>query len=300
MIDCILDFDPGVDDAAALFVMKNAKNLNLLALSSVSGNVSIENTTRNMQCLANLLDIDVPMGKGQPRPLIRQPYFASAHGDDGIAGFRKMIESENVRDLDSENSVEMMHEIIKNSSNKITIIAVGPLTNIALLLRAFPQDKEKIEQISIMGGSITYGNMTSLSEFNFFVDPEAAKIVFESGIKLIMAGLNVTQLATLTETQMNSLNEVDNKKAKFAYNIIKYYVSNDTGIHDPCAVMALECPEIFEMEDMYIDIDTQSQETRGMSYRNIRREKDGEFNCKVITKIDLDKFGEKLLDSLTK
>ena len=143
MINCILDFDPGVDDAAALFAIKNAKNLKLLALSSVNGNVSIEHTTRNMQCLAKLLDINVPMGKGQEVPLVREPFFATVHGDDGIAGFRSMIESEDVNELTSENSVTMMHEIIQNSTKKITIIAVGPLTNIALLLRTFPEDKKK-------------------------------------------------------------------------------------------------------------------------------------------------------------
>ena len=116
MINCILDFDPGVDDAAALFAIKNSKNLKLLALSSVNGNVSIEHTTRNMQCLAKLLDINVPMGKGQEVPLVREPFFATVHGNDGIAGFRDMIESEDVNELTSENSVTMMHEIIQNSS----------------------------------------------------------------------------------------------------------------------------------------------------------------------------------------
>lgn len=127
MINCILDFDPGVDDAAALFAIKNSKNLKLLALSSVNGNVSIEHTTRNMQCLSKLLDINVPMGKGQEVPLVREPFFATVHGDDGIAGFRDMIESEDVNELTSENSVTMMHEIIQNSTEKITIIAVGYL-----------------------------------------------------------------------------------------------------------------------------------------------------------------------------
>ena len=134
MINCILDFDPGVDDAAALFAIKKAKNLNLLALSSVSGNVSIDHTTRNMQCLAKLLDINVPMGKGQEVPLVREPFFATVHGDDGIAGFRNMIESDDVGELSSENSVTMMHEIIKKSTEKITIIAVGPVSYTHLTL----------------------------------------------------------------------------------------------------------------------------------------------------------------------
>ena len=262
MINCILDFDPGVDDAAALFAIKNAKNLNLLALSSVSGNVSIDHTTRNMQCLAKLLDINVPMGKGQEVPLVREPFFATVHGDDGVAGFRSMIESEDVAELTSDNSVTMMHEVIQNSTEKITIIAVGPLTNIALLLRTFPEDKEKIEQISIMGGSITRGNVTSLSEFNFFVDPEAAKIVFESGVKIIMAGLNVTQKASIPDEQIQFLDTIETKRAKFAHRILKYYASNDAGIHDPCSVIVLDNPQVLETVDMYIKIDTQNEETR--------------------------------------
>ena len=299
MFNCILDFDPGVDDAAALFAIKKAKNLNLLALSSVNGNVSIDHTTRNMQCLAKLLDINVPMGKGQEVPLVREPFFATVHGDDGIAGFRDMIESDDVGELSSENSVTMMHEIIQKSTEKITIIAVGPLTNIALLLRTFPEDKEKIEQISIMGGSITRGNVTSLSEFNFFVDPEAAKIVFESGVKLIMAGLNITQKASITDEQIQFLDTIETKRTKFAHRILKYYASNDAGIHDPCSVIVLDNPEVFETEDMYIKIDVQNDETRGMSYRDLIKEENGEFNCKVITKINIDKFREILMQALT-
>lgn len=299
MINCILDFDPGVDDTAALFAFKKAKNLNLLALSSVNGNVSIDHTTRNMQCLAKLLDINVPMGKGQEVPLVREPFFATVHGDDGIAGFRNMIESEDVSELSSENSVTMMHEIIQKSPEKITIIAVGPLTNIALLLKTFPEDKEKIEQISIMGGSITRGNVTSLAEFNFFVDPEAAKIVFESGVKLIMAGLNVTQKASITDEQIQFLDTIETKRTKFAHRILKYYASNDAGIHDPCSVMVLDNPEVFETEDMYIKIDVQNDETRGMSYRDLIKEENGEYNCKVITKIDREKFREILMQALT-
>lgn len=299
MINCIIDFDPGVDDAAALFAMKHAKNLKLLALSSVSGNVSIEHTTRNMQCLAKLLDINVPMGKGQEVPLVREPFFATVHGDDGIAGFRSMIESDEVEELSSDNSVLMMHEIIQKSSGKITIIAVGPLTNIALLLRTFPEDKEKIEQISIMGGSITVGNVTSLSEFNFFVDPEAAKIVFESGVKIIMAGLNVTQKASITDEQIKLLDTFESKKTKFAHRILKYYASNDAGIHDPCSVIVLDNPDVFETEDMFIKIDVQNEETRGMSYRDLLKEENGEYNCKVITKINIEKFREILMKALT-
>lgn len=299
MINCILDFDPGVDDAAALFAIKKAKNLNLLALSSVNGSVSIDHTTRNMQCLAKLLDINVPMGKGQGVPLVREPFFATVHGDDGIAGFRDMIESDDVGELSSENSVTMMHEVIQKSTEKITVIAVGPLTSIALLLRTFPEDRERIEQISIMGGSVTRGNVTSLSEFNFFVDPEAAKIVFESGVKLIMAGLNITQKASITDEQIQFLDTIEAKGTKFAHRILKYYASNDTGIHDPCSVIVLDNPEVFETEDIYIEIDVQNDETREMSYRDLIREENGEFNCKVITKIDREKFREILMQSLT-
>lgn len=297
MINCILDFDPGVDDAAALFVMKKAKNLNLLALTSVSGNVSIDHTSRNMQCLAKLLDIDVPMSKGQDLPLVREPFFASVHGDDGIAGFRHMIDSDEVKELASENAVTMMHEIIQNSKEKITIIAVGPLTNIALLLKTFPEDKEKIEQISLMGGSITSGNVTSLSEFNFYVDPEAAKIVFESGVDIIMAGLNITEKANITKEQIKLLATVENKKSKFAHKILDYYLANDTGIHDPCSVIALDDPEVFQMEDMYIKIDVQNNETRGMSYRDLYKERNGQYNCKVITEIDIEKFRKILMEA---
>lgn len=299
MINCILDFDPGVDDAAALFVMKNAKNLNLLALSSVNGNVSLDNTTRNMQCLAKLLDIDVPMAKGQEVPLVREPFFATVHGNDGMAGFRHMIESEDVGELTSENSVIMMHEIIQNSKEKITIIAVGPLTNIALLLKTFPEDKGKIEQISIMGGSITSGNVTSLSEFNFYVDPEAAKIVFESGVDIIMAGLNITEKANITREQIMLLDTIENRKSKFAHRILNYYLANDSGIHDPYSVIVLDDPEVFKMEDMYIKIDVQNDETRGMSYRDLHKERNGHYNCKVITEIDIEKFRKILMDAFT-
>lgn len=296
-INCVLDFDPGVDDSAALYLIKAEQKINLLAMTSVSGNVSIEDTTLNMQYLANLLNLDVKMAKGQARPLVREAYFTKVHGNDGIAGLRSFIATQNPPPLSSLNAVAMLREVISSAKEKVCIIAVGPLTNIALLIRSFPELREKIDRISIMGGSITSGNVTCFSEFNFYVDPEAAKIVFESGLDIVMSGLQITNRANISKSDFEKIKKSDTKKSVFASEILTYYLKGDGGIHDPCAVMALTHPEIFKREKMYIRIDT-GVEKRGMSYRDRDMEEAQKYNCEVLTDIDVEKFSNILTDAL--
>ena len=162
----------------------------------------------------------------------------------------------------SENAVDFMYHKIMDSEEKITIVALAPLTNIALLLKAYPQVKEKIECISMMGGGISHGNCTELAEFNIYVDPEAAHIVFHSGVPIVMAGLDVTEQAAITLDEIKALKN-KGKVSHLTYELLRFY--NETGkqfgfadspIHDLCAVEYLLAPEIFLGRKCYVDIAT--------------------------------------------
>lgn len=296
-IPLIIDCDPGVDDALAIILANSIEGIDIKAITTVSGNARIEYTTRNALLIAELLDLDCIIAKGAEEPLVK-PLLAGTniHGHDGLGGCVKLFPNEIRKKLSKENAVTVMRDILINSDEKISIVAVGPLTNIAMLLKVYPEVKEKIEQISVMGGAIDNGNITACSEFNFYADPEAASIVFNSGVPLIMAGLNLTNNATLTEEELKEMKAIKTRLADIVVQMTSGYISKDAAIHDPCAILAISNPEIFEYKDLYIQIDTRDGITRGMSYADYR--KNYKSNCKVLTKLDVDKFRNFMVRSL--
>lgn len=298
-IPLIIDCDPGVDDAYAIFLANFLEEIDLKAITTVSGNVGIDYTTRNALLLADLLDLDCIIAKGAGQPLVKPPLHATeTHGHDGLGGCLKLFPDEIKKELSKENAVTVIRDILMNSNEKINIAAVGPLTNIALLLKVYPEVREKIGVISIMGGAIDNGNVTPCSEFNFYADPEAASIVLNSGVPLIMSGINLTINATLTEDNLNQIKAINTRLADIGVQMISDYISKDAAIHDPCAILAITNPEMFESVDLYVQIDTRDGITRGMSYADYRSNNKNEPNCKVLTKLDVDKFREFIVNSL--
>lgn len=199
-IQLFIDCNPGIDDAMALMMARASEGFDLKGITSVSGNLDIETTTKNIELFANVLKLNAVLARGASEPLVKGKFSAEeVHGSDGLGGasslFGVTLSGEKVQ----QNAVDTMRKLLLEEERKTAIVAIGPLTNIALLLKTYPEVKEKIRVISIMGGSLEGGNVTPLSEFNFYVDPEAASIVFQSGIPLILSGLHMTVDATITE-----------------------------------------------------------------------------------------------------
>ena len=186
-----IDGDPGVDDAAAILVAHDREELEIVAISTVAGNAPLDKTTRNALGLCEMLGAAYPVYCGASGPLMRKyEDGAEFHGADGMGG-AKLPEAK--REPEKETAWDALYEAAKRYDGRLCVVAMGPLTNIALALSKYPDLKDMIDRIAIMGGSITRGNRTPCAEYNIFADPEAAQVLFRSGAKIIMCGLEVTE-----------------------------------------------------------------------------------------------------------
>lgn len=192
-IPIILDGDPGHDDAIAWMLANASPLLDIRAVTSVCGNQTIEKTTYNALRIMTLIGLRAPMARGRTGPLVSEPIVApTVHGKSGLDG--PDLPEPAFEPLEM-SAVELMAKVLSESAEPVTLVPTGPLTNVAALLLAHPELKSKIREISLMGGGIHHGNWTPAAEFNILVDPEAADLVFRSGIPIIMAGLDVTEQA---------------------------------------------------------------------------------------------------------
>lgn len=188
----IIDNDPGIDDAAAISVALNPPYFDVHMISTVNGNVDIDKTTANALKLKAFFNSEVPVHKGASKPLLSPIREAShVHGESGMDGYD--FPSISTDNLSSIHAIEAMRNTLINAKKPITLIALGPLTNIALLLNTYPETKQYIKEIILMGGSTGRGNVTPLAEFNFYCDPEAAHIIFTSGLSITMIGLDLAR-----------------------------------------------------------------------------------------------------------
>lgn len=289
----ILDCDPGVDDAIAIVLAANLKDYELVALTTVSGNVTLDHTTYNARLVAGLLHLDLPISVGANQPLVREVYTAQlTHGKDGFGGQAHLFDAQTLAPLDELSAVGRITRVLREASEKVTIVAIGPLTNIATVLLADPTLKEKIEVISIMGGGLQQGNTTPVSEFNFYVDPEAAHIVLHSGVPIVLAGLDVTLQADARPEDIEQMHSLSHPVAKICAEILSVYAKRDTALHDPVALLSIAEPELVSGEDMCVDVDLSHGPARGMSFADTRESgaEDRECNCHVLKKLDRKAF----------
>ena len=217
----IFDTDPGIDDAIAIAAgIKN--DLNIKLITSVFGNVNVDITTDNALKLVDFLGKDIPVAKGIDKAIIFRPNrdASAIHGANGMGGYELPKTNKKVID---KNAVEAIKDVVVNSDEKITLVAVGSLTNIAVFLMLYPNLKERIYEIVIMGGSLSGGNVNSVVEANIFQDPHAAKIVFDSGCKITAFGLDVTRNCLISPKSFEAL-KGNGKVADMAYNILKGYM----------------------------------------------------------------------------
>lgn len=287
----ILDTDPGIDDAAAIAAALFAPELDLKLISTVAGNVSLEKTTRNALQLLHFWQAEIPVAQGAATPLLRPlRNAASVHGESGMEGYDFV---EHQRQPLAKPSFQVIRDVLMASAEPVTLVAIGPLTNIALLLTHYPECRFNIRRLVMMGGSAGRGNFTPNAEFNMAIDPEAAARVFDSGLEIVMCGLDVTNLATLTPDYLDTLPTL-NQTGKMLHALFSHYRSGSmsTGLrmHDLCAIAWLARPEIFTLKPCFVAVETQGTYTAGTTVVDI----DGRFgkpaNAQVALGIDIDAF----------
>lgn len=286
----ILDCDPGHDDAFA--IMLAAGNLDVLGITTIGGNCTLDNVTRNaLKVLEVLNRTDIPVYPGHScplvAPLVTAPQF---HGESGMDG---PVLPEPVAHAQKKHAVDFIVETVMNTED-VTLIATGPLTNIAAAINREPEIVGRVKELCIMGGSVTYGNWTPAAEFNIYVDPEAAYRVFNSGLHVKMCGINLTRQCCLTSEHVAKFREIGNKAAKLAADLTEFFIDatiksaslTGANMHDACAAAWIINPDLIKAVDMHIDIELKGELTRGMTvcdYRHLRGTDPAVDLCRIPT-----------------
>ena len=300
----ILDVDPGHDDAVALMIACGSPDLDLLAVTTVAGNVPLEKTTRNALRVLSLVGrTEVPVAAGASEPLHRPLRTAEdIHGESGLdgpqipeAGFAP----------DERDAVSLIADTLRLSPEPVTLVPVGPLTNVAAFVRSHPDLRDKVARISLMGGSIGLGNTTPAAEFNIFVDPEAAREVFESGLPITMSGLDVTHQAGAGPAQRERLRSTGGIGGVVA-GFLDFFAATYEGVfgfdapplHDPVALAAVVDPRVLRTRPMRVDVECDSDLTRGETVCDFYGVTGRPPNADVGVELDREAFFELLYDAL--
>lgn len=299
----IFDTDPGIDDAFALSFLHESEIFDVKMVSSVAGNVKLANTTRNLRGLVKAMDWNIPIHRGLAQPLFGPQILAEEfHGVDGLSGY--LFDENALADISDKPAIDAMADVLR-ANDQVLIISVGPLTNIGSLILAHPELKGKISEITIMGGVVGTGNTTPVAEFNIYADPEAAKIVFESGIRVNMVGLNVTTKTYYNLAMHEKFKKSDKKINKILADIMDRRIAKTgaeenytTYMHDTLAVMYHTNPEIFKSQMVHMDVETRGEFTRGMTVADMRAISTECKNVKFVTDIYTEKFEDIFMKTL--
>ena len=292
----LLDCDPGHDDAIALLLALASPELELLGVTTVAGNQTVEKTTANAIRVLELVGSDVPVAAGAGRPLVREPYVAAyVHGETGLDGPDLPPAR---REPVDQHAVDFLAERIDGA----TLVATGPLTNVALLLA---REEASPERIVLMGGAIAEGNVTPAAEFNIWADPEAAARVFSSGLDVTMVGLDVTHQALLTDEHAAGLRE-NGRVGSVVADLLEFYGTfhkqvydfEGSPIHDAVAVAQVIRPDLLELRPLNVEIDRESELCRGRTVVDVWKRTGREANARVAVGIDAPGFIELLLERL--
>ncbi len=300
----LLDCDPGHDDAIAIMLATASSEIELVGVTTVAGNSLLKNTTRNALIVLDMVNRpDIPVHSGRAAPLVRElRTAASMHGDGGLDG---PVPSAPSRAPSGDNALEFIQNILINEPEPITLVATGPLTNMADVVTELPHLHHQIEQIVFMGGAIELGNWTPAAEFNILVDPEAADIVMNSGLNLTMIGLEVTHQAWLDDTHANALRG-QGECGEFVAELLDHFVGfhqkrfgwPGAPIHDAVTIAYLIDPSLLTTIVTNVTVETQSELTLGRSVVDVYSVTDKPANVRVGTGIDRDRFVTLLMQHL--
>ena len=300
----ILDCDPGHDDAMAILLAAANPAVELLGITTVSGNGSLEKVTYNALRMCAVAGITVPVAKGANDPLAGKASAApTIHGATALDGAEL---PEPAFELSELSAVELIAKLVSESEQKVTLIPTGPLTNIAMFLEAHPELHERIEHISFMGGSTERGNWTPYAEFNIWADPEAADIVLRSGMPLIMSGLNITHQALATPEVLARISALDTKLAHTVVDLMKFFATTyqdvfgmpDPPVHDPVALAIIIDMSVARLVSAPVAIELNGDLTRGATVVDLYGTTGQQSNVDVAMELDVTKFWDMMIDAI--
>ena len=292
----IIDCDPGHDDAIALLMAANNPKLDLLGITIVAGNQTLEKTCKNGLNVCQALNINVPIYAGMALPMVReQVVAANVHGETGLDG--PVFGPLNIK-AEDKHAISYIIETLMASEGDITLVPVGPLSNIAMAMRIEPRIIPKIQEIVLMGGAYSIGNFTPSAEFNFYADPEAAHVVFTSGAPIVMMGLDLTNQTICTKDIIKRMEAIGNKASALFSDIMNFVLKSqkeafglDGGpLHDATCIAYLTEPSLFTVKSMYTEIDIKSELCYGRSVCDVLDVLKKPHNTKVGMNIDVDEF----------
>lgn len=303
----IIDCDPGHDDALALLLAAGDSRLRLLGVTTVAGNQTLDKTTRNaLRMLALAGAAGVPVAAGCDRPLVGDLVVAEdIHGSSGLDGPDLDLPATEVADV---HGVELMRRLIAGSAEPVTLIATGPLTNVALLLRRHPEITPRVRRIVFMGGSTDRGNTTPYGEFNIVTDPEAADIVLRSGLPTTMIGLNVTHQALATTEIIAGFQALGTRLGTICAELMTFFAGTyrrvfgfeHPPVHDPIAVAAVIDPSIVRTVAVPVAIELTGTYTRGATVVDLHGRTGNSPNADVAVGLDVDAFWSMLVAAVRK
>jgi purine nucleosidase/pyrimidine-specific ribonucleoside hydrolase len=301
-VPVIVDCDPGHDDVFALWLAAGHPELDLLAVTTVGGNVPLEHTSRNARIALSVAGVtDVPVAAGARGPLARELSTAEwIHGENGLGG-PELPDADAgpfAVPLDARSATELMADTLTAASEPVAIIATGPITNVAVLLRDRPELSPRIREVVWMGGSTDRGNATPYAEFNAWVDPEALDLVLQSGVRFTMVGLNVTHRALVTGLVRGRLAAVGTRTAAFGDELLEFFGRTndevfgmpDGPLHDPVAVAVLADPGAVEVVRTRLDVELVGSETVGATSVDLDGMLAREPNAYVAVGLDVERF----------
>ena len=302
----ILDCDPGHDDAIAMLLAWGSPEIDLVGVTTVMGNQTIEKVTRNALSVARVAGITgVPFARGAHRPLVRQIEVAeSIHGKSGLDGPRL---PEPTLELDPRHAVDFIIDTIMAADvGDITLVPTGALTNIAMAVRKEPRIVERVKQVVLMGGGVNIGNWSATSEFNIVIDPEAAHIVFNEPWPLTMVGLDLTHEALATPAVVEAIAAIGTAPSRFVGELLEFFGETyreqqgfeHPPVHDPCAVAFVIDPTVMQVTRVPLDVELAGTLTLGMTVADFRAPAPADCTTQVAGKLDHAKFWSLVVDAL--
>jgi inosine-uridine nucleoside N-ribohydrolase len=310
-ISLIIDSDPGLDDALAIGLALARPEIRVLAVTTVGGNADVRHCTENALRLLHAYGReDIPVAEGAAGPLVGDVVRATeVHGEGGIGTTQLEPATATAR---PEGAIELIARILRESAEPVVIAPIGPLTNIALLLRLYPDLAQRIAHLSIMGGSIGEGNTTVSAEFNVYADPEAADIVFRSSVPITMMGLDVTHQALLDRGSVEALHGTGTRSGRIAAELTAFALDRNmqwsgattTAIHDAVAVAHLAIADLVDVAPYHVVVDTTDGPARGRTVCDglpFRLRRAGRTaNAEVGIRIDRGRFEETLINAFSR